>query len=82
MLLFVLRRALWTVPVLLLVGLVLVEWIFAIPGIGRYFIAAAQARDYPLTLGLTVVLTTAVVVANLLSDVALAAIDPRIRDAI
>lgn len=68
-------------PVLLVLGLFLVEWIFAIRGIGRYFVAAAQARDYPLTLGLTVVLTTAVVVANLLSDVALAAIDPRIRDA-
>lgn len=51
------------------------------PGIGRYFIAAAQARDYPLTLGLTVVLTTAVVMVNLLSDVALAAVDPRLREA-
>ena len=76
-----LRRALWTIPVLLVLGLFLVEWIFVLPGIGRYFIAAAQAWDYPLTLGLTVVLTTAVVVANLLSDVALAAVDPRIRDA-
>ena len=43
-------------------------------------IATAQARDYPLTLGLTVVLTTAVVVVNLLSDVALAAVDPRLRE--
>jgi ABC-type dipeptide/oligopeptide/nickel transport system permease component len=65
----------------LVLGLFLVEWIFGIPGIGRYFIAAAQSRDYPLTLGLTVVLTTAVVLVNLLSDVALAAIDPRVREA-
>ena len=65
----------------LVLGLFLVEWIFSIPGIGRYFIAAAQARDYPLTLGLTVVLTTAVLVVNLLSDIALAAIDPRVREA-
>ena len=65
----------------LVLGLFLVEWIFAIPGIGRYFIAAAQARDYPLTLGLTVVLTSAVVLVNLLSDVALAAVDPRLREA-
>ena len=65
----------------LVLGLFLVEWIFAIPGIGRYFIAAAQARDYPLTLGLTVVLTTAVVLVNLLSDIALAAVDPRLREA-
>jgi peptide/nickel transport system permease protein len=42
---------------------------------------AAQARDYPLTLGLTVVLTTAVVLVNLLSDVAMAAVDPRLREA-
>jgi ABC-type dipeptide/oligopeptide/nickel transport system permease component len=65
----------------LVLGLFLVEWIFAIPGIGRYFIAAAQARDYPLTLGLTVVLTTAVVLVNLLSDIALATVDPRLREA-
>jgi oligopeptide transport system permease protein len=65
----------------LVLGLFLVEWIFAIPGIGRYFIAAPQARDYPLTLGLTVVLTTAVVLVNLLSDTALAAVDPRLREA-
>lgn len=65
----------------LVLGLFLVEWIFAIPGIGRYFIAAAQTRDYPLTLGLTVVLTTSVLVVNTLSDIALAAIDPRVREA-
>jgi ABC-type dipeptide/oligopeptide/nickel transport system permease component len=65
----------------LVLGLFLVEWIFAVPGIGRYFVAAAQVRDYPLTLGLTVVLTTCVVTANLLADIALAAIDPRTREA-
>ena len=48
----------------LMLGLFVVEWIFAIPGIGRYFIAAAQTRDYPLTLGLTVVLTTCVLAVN------------------
>jgi oligopeptide transport system permease protein len=64
----------------LVTGLFVVEWAFAIPGIGRYFIAAAGAGDYPLTIGLTVALTTAIVLANLLSDIALAALDPRIRD--
>jgi oligopeptide transport system permease protein len=64
----------------LVTGLFVVEWIFAIPGIGRYFIAAAGAGDYPLALGLTVVLTEAIIVANIVSDVALAAIDPRTRD--
>jgi ABC-type dipeptide/oligopeptide/nickel transport system permease component len=64
----------------LVMGLFVVEYIFAIPGIGRYFIAAAGAGDYPLTLGLTVVLTGAIVLANMLSDIAHAALDPRIRD--
>jgi dipeptide transport system permease protein len=61
-------------------GLFVVEYVFAIPGIGRYFTAAAGVGDYPLTLGLTVVMTTAVIFVNLLSDIALAALDPRIRD--
>lgn len=65
----------------LVTGLFVVEYIFNIPGIGRYFIAAAGAGDYPLTLGLTVVLTIAIVVTNMLSDIAHAALDPRIREA-
>ena len=64
----------------LVTGLFVVEYVFAIPGIGRYFTAAAGVGDYPLTLGLTVVLTTAVILVNLLSDIALAALDPRTRD--
>ncbi len=65
----------------LVAGLFVVEWIFSIPGIGRYFIAAAEVGDYPLTLGLTIVLTLTIVVANLLSDVALMMLDPSLRDA-
>jgi oligopeptide transport system permease protein len=65
----------------LVTGLFVVEWIFAIPGIGRYFIAAAGAGDYPLTLSLTVVLTVAILLTNTVADIALAAIDPRIREA-
>lgn len=85
--LHVLRPAL--VPVLsmtgpligaLVTGLFVVEYVFAIPGIGRYFIAAAGMGDYPLTLGLTVVLTSLIVLVNLLSDLTLAVIDPRVRE--
>jgi ABC-type dipeptide/oligopeptide/nickel transport system permease component len=83
----VLRQALITVvsmtgPLIgaLVTGLFVVEYIFAIPGIGRYFIAAAGGGDYPLTMGLTVVLTVGIVLVNMLSDIALAALDPRIRD--
>jgi ABC-type dipeptide/oligopeptide/nickel transport system permease component len=64
----------------LVTGLFVVEYVFAIPGIGRYFTAAAGVGDYPLTLGLTVVLTTTVIFVNLLADIAHAALDPRIRD--
>lgn len=69
-------------PVLgqLVAGLFVVEWIFSIPGLGRYFIAAAEVGDYPLTLGLTIVLTATIALANVLSDIALAVLDPRIRD--
>lgn len=65
----------------LVTGLFIVEFVFAIPGVGRYFIAAAGVGDYPLTLGLTVVLTLAIVVTNTIADIAVAALDPRVRDA-
>lgn len=65
----------------LVAGLFVVEWIFSIPGLGRYFIAAAEVGDYPLTLGLTVALTIVIILANVLSDIALAMLDPRMRDA-
>jgi oligopeptide transport system permease protein len=65
---------------LLVTGSFIVEEVFSIPGIGRYYVAAVLARDYPLVLGLTVVLTVAIVLANLLVDIAHAALDPRIRE--
>ncbi|MGE5689848.1 MAG: ABC transporter permease [Pseudomonadota bacterium] len=65
----------------LVTGSFVVEHVFSIPGIGRYYVAGVLARDYPLVLGLTVVLTAAVIVANLLVDIVHAALDPRIRDA-
>ena len=64
----------------LVTGSFVVERVFAIPGIGRYYVAAVLARDYPLVLGLTVVLTLAIVVANLLVDLGHAALDPRVRE--
>jgi oligopeptide transport system permease protein len=64
----------------LVTGSFVVEHVFAIPGIGRYYVAAVLARDYPLVLGLTIVLTLAIVVANLLVDLVQAALDPRVRE--
>jgi len=65
----------------LVTGSFVVEYVFSIPGIGRYYVAGVLARDYPLVLGLTVVITLTVLVANLLVDIAHAALDPRIREA-
>ena len=63
----------------LLVGSVVVEKIFDVPGMGRYFVEAAQNRDYNLVLGVTLVYGAVVVVLNAASDVVSAALDPRVR---
>jgi peptide/nickel transport system permease protein len=43
-------------------------------------VSATTARDYPLLMGMTVVLTVAIIVANLVVDVTLASLDPRLRE--
>lgn len=63
----------------LLTGSVVVETIFGIPGIGRYFVLGALARDYTLVMGTVVVIAIFVVVFNLLVDIAYALLDPRVR---
>ena len=49
----------------LVTGSFVVEYVFGIPGIARYFVAGTLARDYPLVLGLTALLTVVMVLANL-----------------
>ena len=63
----------------LIAGAAIVEIIFGWPGVGRLLIASLQTRDTPILLGLFLVVSFTVVLANLLSDVAYAIIDPRIR---
>jgi oligopeptide transport system permease protein len=63
----------------LLVGSLVVEKIFDIPGMGRYFVEAAQNRDYNLVLGVTLVYGALVMTLNAVVDVAYAALDPRVR---
>ena len=63
----------------LLFGTVLVESTFGLPGLGQTMIQSAVNRDFPVVQGLTLVFAMAVVVVNLLGDVAVAAADPRIR---
>ena len=65
----------------LVTGSFVVEQIFDIPGIGRFYVAGVLARDFPLLLGLTVVVTTTIVLANLAVDLLHGALDPRVRDA-
>ncbi len=59
-------------------GSLVVEQIFAVPGIGRAFVNSITGRDYPLIMGTTIVLATLIVVMNLVSDVLYKVVDPRI----
>jgi oligopeptide transport system permease protein len=63
----------------LITGTVVVERIFSIPGLGGYFIDAANNRDHFLILGLTAFGAISLMIANLLVDMAYAWLDPRIR---
>jgi ABC-type dipeptide/oligopeptide/nickel transport system permease component len=65
----------------LITGSFVIEFIFAIPGIGRYYITAVEARDYSVVMGLTVLLSVIVIVANLVVDVLYGFLDPRTREA-
>ncbi|HEY7770706.1 ABC transporter permease [Longimicrobium sp.] len=64
----------------LLSGAVLVETIFAWPGMGRAIVDAILARDYPMVMATSFVIASMVVLGNLLSDVLYAVVDPRIRN--
>lgn len=61
----------------LLAGSIFVESVFAWPGLGRATLSAIQARDYPVVMGATVFYAAAVLVANLLAELALPLLDPR-----
>jgi ABC-type dipeptide/oligopeptide/nickel transport system permease component len=63
----------------LLAGTVLVESVFAIPGVGRMLVDAVLARDYPVVQGGVLVLASVFVVINTLTDLLYGIIDPRIR---
>jgi peptide/nickel transport system permease protein len=67
-----------SLPWLFTAGLV-IEQIFNYPGTGLLFFTSAQAQDYPVELGITIVIAVTTVVGNLLADLAYAVLDPRIR---
>lgn len=60
-------------------GAAITETVFAWPGIGSLGIEAAQNGDYPLIMGITLVVSAIVIVANLLTDLSYSMIDPRVR---
>ena len=60
-------------------GSLVVEQIFAVPGIGRYFVNSITGRDYTLIMGTTIVLATLIVIMNLVSDILYKVVDPRIN---
>ena len=59
-------------------GSLVVEQIFAVPGIGRTFVSSITNRDYPLIMGTTIVLACLIVIMNLVSDILYKGVDPRI----
>jgi len=63
----------------LLTGSIIVETIFQIPGVGRYFIDAALNRDYTLVMGTVVMIAVFTIVFNLIVDLLYAVVDPRVR---
>jgi oligopeptide transport system permease protein len=63
----------------LLTGSLIVEQIFGIPGIGRYFVNGAINRDYTLVMGVVIYYATFVILLNLLADILYGVLDPRVR---
>ncbi|SDS55960.1 ABC transporter permease [Microterricola viridarii] len=60
-------------------GTIVMELVFSYPGVGKLLLDATTAKDYPLMQGLFLVITLTVLVANILADIAYAALDPRTR---
>jgi ABC-type dipeptide/oligopeptide/nickel transport system permease component len=62
-----------------LTGAILVETVFAWPGMGNLFITSIANRDYPVLQGIFLVTAVSVVIVNLLTDLLYAYLDPRVR---
>ena len=60
-------------------GSMVVEQIFAVPGIGRQFVSSINNRDYTMIMGTTIVLASLIVIMNLVTDILYKVVDPRIE---
>jgi oligopeptide transport system permease protein len=65
----------------LVTGSFIIENIFAIPGIGRYYVTSVSGRDYSTVMGITVLLAILIIVANMVVDILYGFLDPRTREA-
>ncbi len=65
----------------IITGSVLIETVFALPGVGRHFVDAALNRDYPLVMGITLLYGALLIIFNIGTDVLRAWMDPRLRNA-
>lgn len=63
----------------LLTGTFIIEKLFSVPGLGRYFVSAINDRDYSVTLGLTLFVGTLIIIVNIIVDIMYAVIDPRVK---
>ncbi len=63
----------------IMTGSMIVERIFAIPGIGKYYVTSVGNRDYPVVMAMTLVFAIAVIIMNFVVDLSYAFLDPRIR---
>ena len=63
----------------LLTGSLVVEKIFGLPGVGRYFVIGAENRDYTLVMGVVILYASLIIILNLLADIAYAFLDPKVR---
>ncbi len=72
-----------TAPLLgfIITGSFVIEVIFSIPGIGRYFVTAVESRDYSVVMGITVLTSVVIILANLVVDILYGVLDPRTREA-
>jgi oligopeptide transport system permease protein len=65
----------------LVTGSFIIENIFSIPGIGRYYVTSVSGRDYSTVMGITVLLAILIIVANMVVDILYGFLDPRTREA-
>ena len=65
----------------IITGSFIIELIFNIPGIGQYYVTAVESRDYSVVMGLTILLSVIVILANLIVDILYGILDPRTREA-